>query len=217
MLNKHTIKTAANAREKREPQSVAVNISPFAARWRCFRTHTHTLTEEKCEGGRRTQKLIQWCSQELFTYATRAKLLRTPKKTRLTLFRATLANIWPAPLWAILNRWFGRRRRRCQEREWWGELKRGASVASWKVAGAWWAAWLPAWVVIWRERERERRERREQTSPTSAKMELLFLSVCARLGVCVRVWCVCCHVWAKQAIMIMLKFVRLQPQRVYDK
>lgn len=89
MLNKHTIKTAANAREKREPQSVPVNISPFAARWRCFRTHTHThLQRRSARGERRTQKLIQWCSQELFTYATRAKLLRTPKKTRLTLFRA---------------------------------------------------------------------------------------------------------------------------------
>lgn len=62
--------------------------------------------------------------------------------------------------------------------------ERGASVASWKVAGAWWAAWLPAWVVIWRERGRERERERRQA-------QLVPRWNCSS-WVCVRAWvCVC--------------------------
>lgn len=154
MLNKHTIKTAANAREKREPQSVPVNISPFAARWRCFHTHTHS--QWWSVRGEDAHK--SWFNDVLKSYLhmQRAQNFSEHQRKLASRFsaRATLANIWPAPLWAILNRWFGRRRRRWLggERERGGK-ERGASVGSWKVAGAWWAAWLPAWVVIWRVRE----------------------------------------------------------------
>lgn len=178
MLNKHTIKAAANANASRS-QYKPVRCGLEWEDWTQGKTHTKV-------DSMMFSRVIYICNARAQNFSKRQR--------KLALRFSVCYNPSPSP---PSQQIFGQRLLscskslvRCEREGSRGVKERGKSCLSWKVAGACWVAWLPAWAVIWGE----------QTSPTSAKMVLLLL----RMYVCV------CDVWAKQAIMIMPKFVRLQ-------
>lgn len=184
MLNKHTIKAAANANASRS------QYKPV----RCWLW----VGVGGLDAGKDAYK--SWFNDVLKSYLhmqrARTKLQQTTKKTRLTLFRMLqpihappvsappLSKYLASAFWAVLNRWLDASERGVEEK-----TRRGSVASLEKLLAP--VGSLDCLLGLWYEESRQ------------AQLVPRWYCSC---WICTRV----CDVWAKQAIMIMPKFVRLQ-------